>query len=57
MSVGADRTGADTKRSIAGPAMVVAGVGSLVAAGAVLWWRQGDAIFSDMVLAALAWCF
>ncbi len=32
--------------------MVAVGVGCLVAAGAVLWWRQGHAVFSDMVLAA-----
>ncbi len=57
MSVGADQTGPETKPSMAGPAMVAVGVGCLVAAGAVLWWRQGDAVFSDMVLAALAWCF
>jgi hypothetical protein len=29
----------------------------LVGAGLLLWWRHGDAVFSDTVLAALAWCF
>ena len=29
----------------------------LVAAGALLWWKQGDAVFASMVTAALAWCF
>jgi hypothetical protein len=30
---------------------------ALVATGAMLWWRNGAAIFTDTVLAALAWCF
>lgn len=29
----------------------------LVAAGALLWWREGDAVFASLVTAALAWCF
>jgi hypothetical protein len=29
----------------------------LVGAGLLLWQRQGAAVFSDTVLAALAWCF
>ena len=29
----------------------------LIGAGLLLWWRHGAAVFSDTVLAALAWCF
>lgn len=29
----------------------------LIAAGGVLWWRLGGAVFSDYVLSGLAWCF
>jgi hypothetical protein len=41
------------------PALLVAGAAalSLVAAGLLLWWQHGAAVFSDTVLAALAWCF
>ncbi|CAA9358286.1 MAG: hypothetical protein AVDCRST_MAG90-3046 [uncultured Microvirga sp.] len=28
-----------------------------VAAGGLLWWRHGAAVFSDVVMAGLAWCF
>ena len=29
----------------------------LVVVGGVLWGLRGEAVFSDTVLAALAWCF
>lgn len=29
----------------------------LLAAGLALWSRHGDAVFTDVILAALAWCF
>jgi hypothetical protein len=29
----------------------------LVASGGLMWWRYGGAVFNDMVLSALAWCF
>jgi hypothetical protein len=29
----------------------------LLAAGGLLWARQGEAVFTDLVTAALAWCF
>jgi hypothetical protein len=44
-------------RGFAGRALIGAAVGSLVAAGLLLWGSRGDAVFGDMVLAALAWCF
>ena len=40
-----------------GRVLVLASVACLVGAGLLLWARQGDAVFSDVVLAALAWCF
>lgn len=30
---------------------------SFIAAGGLLWWRHGAAVFNDYVIAALAWCF
>lgn len=29
----------------------------LLGSGGLLWWRHGAAIFSEMALAGLAWCF
>jgi hypothetical protein len=43
--------------SRAGLVLVAASVALLVAAGLLLWRRNGDAVFGDLVLAALAWCF
>ncbi len=40
-----------------GMVLVAAAVALLVGAGLLLWWRHGDAVFGDMVLAGLAWCF
>ena len=37
--------------------IAVGAVLCLVAAGAILWWQQGDAVFASMITAALAWCF
>jgi hypothetical protein len=37
--------------------LLVASVACLVGAGLLLWSQQGDAVFNDVVLAALAWCF
>jgi hypothetical protein len=44
-------------RGLAGRALIGAAVGSLVFAGLLLWGSRGDAVFGDMVLAAIAWCF
>ncbi len=40
-----------------GWALVAAAVLCLVGAGGLLWWHQGSAIFNDLVLTTLAWCF
>ena len=38
--------------------LLVGGAALMVlAAGLLLWWRQGGAVFSDLVQAAYAWCF
>jgi hypothetical protein len=29
----------------------------LLGAGGLLWWRHGDAVFTEIALAGLAWCF
>ncbi len=47
----------EARSSFAIRALVAAAIGSLVIAGLLLWTSRGDAVFSDMVLAALAWCF
>lgn len=37
---------------------LVAGAAAMtIAAGGLLWWRYGGAVFNDMVVAGLAWCF
>jgi hypothetical protein len=38
-------------------ALLAGSVLCLVAAGGLLWWRYGGAVFNDMVSAAVAWCF
>ena len=40
-----------------GRTLAAAALGCLLLAGVLLWGSRGEAIFSDMVLAALAWCF
>ncbi|HEY8566974.1 MAG TPA: hypothetical protein VIL65_15865 [Beijerinckiaceae bacterium] len=40
-----------------GVVLLIGSVVALVAAGALLWSRHGAAVFSDMVVAAIAWCF
>jgi hypothetical protein len=29
----------------------------LLGSGGLLWWRYGGAVFNDLVLTSLAWCF
>jgi hypothetical protein len=47
----------EPRPSRAGPVLLVGSVACLVGAGLLLWSQQGDAVFNDVVLAALAWCF
>ena len=44
-------------RGVASRTLVAAAVTCLVVAGLVLWGSRGEAVFGDVVLAALAWCF
>ena len=46
-------------RGFARAALIIAALAALclVGTGLLLWSRQGAAVFSDTVLAALAWCF
>ena len=53
----ADRANTSAPPARAGWVLLVAGGLSLIGAGALMWWRNGAAIFTDTVLAALAWCF
>ena len=41
------------------PVLVIAAAAALclIGAGLLLWARHGAAVFSDTVVAALAWCF
>lgn len=48
------RAGAGTARS--GVRLLAAAAGCLVVAGALMWWRHGDAVFATLVGGALAWC-
>jgi hypothetical protein len=59
MSLMAEHGSVEPERRPSRPAMLVAAAAALclVGAGLLLWWRHGAAVFSDTVLAALAWCF
>ena len=41
----------------AGRVLVAGSVVLLLLAGIVLWASRGPAVFADIVLAAVAWCF
>jgi hypothetical protein len=45
------------RTSRSGRLLVALAVAFLIAAGLLLWGHHGAAVFSDTVLAALAWCF
>ena len=40
-----------------GTVLIVGGCCALVAAGLLLWWREGDRLFTDGLIAALIACF
>jgi hypothetical protein len=52
-----DRVSSLERAARSGRVLVACALALVVAAGLLLWWRFGAAIFNDMVLAALAWCF
>ncbi|MCP4563703.1 MAG: hypothetical protein GY873_05310 [Bosea sp.] len=37
--------------------LLAGGFGLLLAAGLLLWWREGDRLFTDGLIAALLACF
>ncbi|MGP9822681.1 hypothetical protein ACTZWW_21865 [Salinarimonas sp. NSM] len=43
--------------SRAAATLVALGVAALAGAGLLMWAAQGPAVFNEVVLAALAWCF
>lgn len=53
---GADAAGAGPRPGVALAAGALAFAG-LAGAGLLMWAAQGDAVFAQVVLAALAWCF
>lgn len=55
MSIGTEQSSSMERRM--GLALVAGAVLCLVATGGLLWWHHGGAIFNDMVVATLAWCF
>ena len=59
MSAAAEQQSLAPERRTSRAALLVAAVAALclVGAGLLMWARHGDAVFSDTVLAALAWCF
>jgi hypothetical protein len=52
-----EQSGSEATPSWLGKVLVGGAVLCAAAAGLLLWSRQGEAVFSDMVLTALAWCF
>lgn len=43
--------------SRAGIWLLVGGAGLLLLAGLLLWWREGDRLFTDGLIAAILACF
>ena len=40
-----------------GRILAASSLACLVAAGGLLWWQRGAAVFGDLIVAGLAWCF
>jgi hypothetical protein len=59
MNVAAEQQSLAPERRTSRTALLVAVAAALclVGTGLLFWARHGDAVFSDTVLAALAWCF
>lgn len=48
---------AATPPSRAGIALLAGGAFALLLAGLLLWWREGDRLFTDGLIAAIVACF
>jgi hypothetical protein len=57
MDLEAEQPSETKPTSLGGLVLISAAVGCVVAGGLLLWGHRGDAIFSDMILTGLAWCF
>ena len=58
MSVGAERSASRMERTQLGSRVLIGtAIVCLVLSGVLLWARHGETVFSDLVLAGLAWCF
>lgn len=40
-----------------GIALLAGGAGALLLTGLLLWWREGDRLFTDGLIAAIVACF
>lgn len=47
----------DTPPSRAGIALLAGGAFALLLTGLLLWWREGDRLFTDGLIAAIVACF
>jgi len=53
----ADKTDAAPRPARLASLLLVGAGLAFVAAGSLLWWRHGAAVFTDFAVAVLAWCF
>lgn len=57
MGINSEASTSDRQERLIGRVLIVGAVLCLIGAGGLLWWRQGAAVFSDVLSSALAWCF
>jgi hypothetical protein len=57
MSTNSEASTPDRQERLIGRILIVGATLCLIGVGGLLWWRQGAAVFSDVVSSALAWCF
>lgn len=52
-----DSAATDAAASRLGIALLCGGAATLLLAGLLLWWREGDRLFTDGLIAAIVACF
>jgi len=57
MKTSVETVGSVSNDAWLGRALMGAALACLIATGGLLWWHQGAAVFDEMILSALAWCF